>query len=162
MTSPGRLEKIDKLGQGFEVGEAGPEFAGEAKSMYDGFARLAISQGLPPSDKEIRDRWIDRLFEFGSNFLAWTDGLTVGHAAVIPDFDRGDGEFVIFVSEAYRNRGVGTALTTLAIEFSRNMGLRRLWLTVEAFNFRAIRLYRNAGFAIVDEIERERTMVLRL
>ena len=123
---------------------------------------MAISQGLPPAKQEVRDEWIVRLAEFGRNCLAWADGEPVGHSAVIPDFNRGDGEYIVFVREPYRNRGIGTALTELTLELSRSIGLTRVWLTVEAFNFRAIRLYLNAGFTLVDEFERERTMILRL
>ena len=162
MTSFNRIRKIDKTGLEFEVGECGTSSVEEVKAMYDGFARLAVSQGLPPAGKEVRDGWVERLFEFGRNFLIWVDNKPVGHASVIPDFGRGDGEFIIFVQEAYRNRGMGTAVTQAALESSKAIGLGRLWLTVEAFNFRAIRLYRNAGFVLVDEIERERTMILRL
>jgi GNAT superfamily N-acetyltransferase len=162
MTTLNRVRKVDKAGCEFEVGKCDLESSSEIKKMYDGFARLAISQGLPPAEKQIRDRWVDKLLEFGRNFLVWTDGNPVGHAAIIPDFDRSDGEYVIFVSEPFRNRGLGTSLTQIAIDDSRSVGLKRLWLTVEAFNFRAIRLYRNAGFTAVDHGETEITMILRL
>jgi RimJ/RimL family protein N-acetyltransferase len=162
MSTLNRTRKRDKVGCDFEVGNCGPESASEIKKMYDGFAMLAISQGLPPAEKETRDRWIENLLEFGRNFLTWVEGNVVGHASIIPDFDRGDGEYVIFVSEPFRNRGLGTALTQLAIEDSRSIGLKRLWLTVESFNFRALRLYRNAAFTAVDHGEREITMILRL
>lgn len=155
-------EKIKMALNSYKVEKFSPEFSSELKSMYDGFPRLAISQGLPPAQNEVRDRWIEKLLEFGRNFLARSDGNVLGHAAVIPDFDRGDGEYIIFVSEPFRNSGLGTDLTQLAIEDSRAIGLRRLWLTVEVFNPRAIRLYRNAGFTAVDHGERELTMILRL
>ncbi len=100
--------------------------------------------------------------EFGRNVLTWVEGNVVGHAAIIPDFDRGDGEYVIFVSEPFRNRGLGTALTQFAVEDSRSIGLNRLWLTVESYNFIALRLYRNAGFRTVDQGDGEITMILRL
>jgi GNAT superfamily N-acetyltransferase len=162
MTTINRVRRVDKAGCEFHVGQGGPESSSEIKKMYDGFARLAISQGLPPAEKDTRDRWVEKLLEFGRNFLAWVDGNAVGHAAIIPDFERSDGEYVIFVSEPFRNRGLGAALTEMAIDDSRSIGLKRLWLTVEAFNFRAIRLYRNAGFAAVDRGETEITMILRL
>lgn len=157
-----RIPKIDKQGSPFELGECGSECAPEVKEMYDGFARLAISQGLPPAEKEIRDRWVDGLFESGRNFVTWKGDKAVGHSVIIPDFDRNDAEYVVFVSEPFRNLGLGTALTTLALDVSRALGLNRIWLTVESFNFRAMRLYRNAGFKSIDEGEHEKTMILRL
>jgi RimJ/RimL family protein N-acetyltransferase len=57
---------------------------------------------------------------------------------------------------------LGTELTAVAVQKARELGLKRLWLTVEAFNFRAIRVYRKVGFQFCDEGERERTMVLGL
>ncbi len=157
-----RAWKRDKVGCQFELGACGPDSSPDIKNMYDGFLILAISQGLPPAEKQTRDRWIENLLEFGRNALTWVEGKAVGHAAIIPDFDRGDGEYVIFVSETFRNRGLGTALTQFAVEDSRAIGLNRLWLTVESYNFIALRLYRNAGFRAVDQAEGEITMILRL
>ena len=162
MSSLYRARRRDKLGCEFDVGICGPESSPDIKKMYDEFLVLAISQGLPPAEKQTRDRWIENLLEFGTNVLTWVEGKAVGHAAIIPDFDRGDGEYVIFVSEPFRNRGLGTALTQLAVEDSRSIGLNRLWITIESYNFVALRLYRNAGFKAVDQGERAITMILRL
>jgi RimJ/RimL family protein N-acetyltransferase len=157
-----RTRRIDKTGEVFEVGECGPESIRDVQQMYDRFRILAMSQGLPPAQKDQRDRWVEKLIEFGRNFLARKKHWVIGHCAIIPDYDRGDAEYIIFVHEPYRNRGIGTAITEPAVKAARDAGLQRVWLTVEAFNFRAIRLYRNAGFSFIDEGERERTMVLRL
>ncbi len=139
------------------------ESAADLRDMYDNFGRLAISQGLPPANRSHRENWIDRLIECGRNFLAWDEGRAIGHCSIIPDFARGDAEYIIFVNERYRNRGIGTALTALALQTAGSIGLTKIWLTVESYNFRAIRLYRNAGFVFADEGgERERTMMLRL
>ena len=163
MVSSDRIRRIDKQGCAFEVGECGSESLLDLKDMYENFGRLAISQGLPPADKTNRERWIEKLVEFGRNFLAWKEGRAIGHCSIIPDYDRSDAEYIIFVNEGFRNRGIGTALTALALETAGSTGLTRVWLTVESFNFRAIRLYRNAGFVFADEGgERERTMMLRL
>ncbi len=161
MTSQIRFEGIDKEGNPFLVRECDPESAADIKRMYDRFGQPAISQGLPPADKEYRDGWIDKLLEFGYNFLAWEEGEPLGHSSIIPDFDRGDAEYIIFVIERFRNRGLGTALTETAVDKAHELGINRIWLTVENFNFRAIRLYRKVGFVFVDEGERERTMIYR-
>jgi GNAT superfamily N-acetyltransferase len=162
MTTFQRLSRTDKTGAPFEVGECGPGSAAEIKLLYEGFGRYAISQGLPPAEKTLRERWVDRLAEFGCNFLVWQAARAVGHSAVIPDFDRMDGEYIIFVCEGFRNRGLGSALTQVSIDSARRMGLMRLWLTVESINFRAIRLYRNSGFSSVGRADTELTMILRL
>jgi ribosomal protein S18 acetylase RimI-like enzyme len=47
---------------------------------------------------------------------------------------------------AYRGMGVGTALTTRGIEWTRSVGARKLTLAVFSTNERAIGLYRKMGF----------------
>jgi len=130
--------------------------------MYENFHPRAISQGLPPERNEDLNRWVSRLLDTGWNFLCKQDGVIVGHAAVLPDTGKSDGEYVVFVLQAFRNKGLGTVLTEMAMQKARNAGLDTMWLTVEAFNFRAIKVYKKVGFEFCDEGERERTMVLRL
>lgn len=146
----------------FEIGECGGESCAALKEMYDGFNRPAVSQGLPPANKEDRDRWVEGLLAGAWNVVARTGAFIIGHAALIPNPERGDAEYVIFVSDVYRNRGVGTELTFFAMNHARELELKRVWLTVESFNFRAVKLYKKAGFQFVDAGERERTMVLEL
>lgn len=162
MTSDQPMSCTDKSGREFHIRRVGETNADELKDMYDSFTRYSISQGLPPANPEIRAKWIDKLLEFGINLIAHQDDRPVGHSAIIPDYARGDAEFIIFVHDGYRNKGIGTALTNLAVEISRSEGLNRVWLTVEPYNFRAIALYRNAGFTFIEEGDTERAMMLRL
>jgi RimJ/RimL family protein N-acetyltransferase len=157
-----RFQYIDKMGCRFEVQCSGVEHSPELTKMYDEFSPKAISQGLPPIMEEQRHKWVAHLIETGENFIVWQEGKAVGHCALILDQKREDGEYIIFVDQPYRNRGMGTELTAVAVQKARELGLKRLWLTVEAFNFRAIRVYRKVGFQFCDEGERERTMVLEL
>lgn len=156
------MESVDKKCVPFKVGEYGAQAREKLARMYDDFGDLAVSQGLPPAERQTRLKWIDKLFEFGLNFIAWRGENAIGHCCVIPDFGRQDAEYIIFVQSHERNKGIGAALTRLALQRTRDLGIRRIWLTVEAFNFRAIRLYKNAGFQFVDDGERERTMILRI
>jgi ribosomal protein S18 acetylase RimI-like enzyme len=86
----------------------------------------------------------------------------VGHAALVPEIGRVDAEYIIFVDQPYRNRGLGSSLTVFAVDYARQKGLESIWLRVESYNFRAIKVYRKAGFRFLDEGERERTMTLNL
>jgi RimJ/RimL family protein N-acetyltransferase len=70
----------------------------------------------------------------------------VGHAAAIPDMRRKDAEYIIFILPDYQNRGLGTALTKLVIDYLRERGLKKVFLEVEADNAMAIRLYRKFRF----------------
>jgi RimJ/RimL family protein N-acetyltransferase len=160
MTRHNRMDRVDKLGQPFQVAECGSESEADLKEMYDGFHPRSISQGLPPAHDEELYRWISMLLARGDNFLAWQDGKVVGHASLLFDLDKKDGEYIIFVCQPYRNRGLGTILTAMTMDKARGRGLTNVWLTVEAYNFRAIRVYRNAGFKFIDEGELERTMSL--
>ncbi len=161
--APGnRLCRVDKTGTPFEVGECGIDIVPALTKMYDQFSRMAVSQGLPPPKEEARHKWIQGLLKEALNFVAVQGDQVVGHSALIPDEARKDGEYIIFVSETFRNRGVGTELTAVAVAKARELDLNLIWLTVESFNFRAIKLYRKTGFIFTDQGERERTMVLRL
>ena len=132
--------------------------------MYDNFIPKAMFQGMPPLEKEACRKWIHMLIDAGENFLAWHGFEVVGHVVVLPDLSIGDGEILIFVTQPYRGRGVGSELARMAIERGKGLGLKTIWLTVEAYNFRATRLYTKFGFKFseADSGESERMMVLRL
>ena len=156
------MQCTDKFGWPFAIEECGKERREEIIEMYEIFSPKPIAQGLPPLDDAERLAWIDKLLVCGRNFLAWQEGRVVGHASLVADFDRQDAEYIIFVDQPYRNRGLGSELSALAVETARKLGLQSLWLTVESYNFRAIRVYRKVGFQFCDECERERVMILRL
>ena len=155
-------ERIDKLGNLFLVGEVKQQSCAPLKEMYDGFSRTDLNQGLPPPDEKIRSQWIDTLLKSSNNFLAWNEGKVIGHSSLMADMQGQNAEFIIFVSEPYRSRGIGTELTLLAVNKAKELGLKKIWLTVESFNFRAIGLYQKVGFRLSGEPERERIMVLKL
>jgi ribosomal protein S18 acetylase RimI-like enzyme len=58
----------------------------------------------------------------------------------------GFGEIGMAVAHEWRGRGVGSALLTAAIEWSRERGLHKLSLSVFTHNTAAIGLYRKFGF----------------
>lgn len=139
-----------------------PESLRAVAEMYDRFGAEGQVQGLPPAGCEARHVWLKGLFDNGENFLAWHRGKVVGHCCLIVDLRYEDAEYLIFVHPKFWRRGIGTELTRRVIDWARRAGLKSVWLTVEALNFRAIRLYRKAGFLFCDTGERERTMMLKL
>ena len=157
-----RVPLIDKTGCRLELGECFQDHTAELKEMYDGFGQLAIAQGLPPIGKENRHRWVEGLLACGENFVVWDGDKIAGHSSLIADLEKRDSEFIIFVAEAYRHRGLGNGLTRAALDRARELDLKEVWLTVESFNFRAIKLYRKVGFEFADKGGQERSMVLRL
>jgi RimJ/RimL family protein N-acetyltransferase len=162
MADEERITYTDKFGDMYEISRATMADKWALADMYDRFVPKALTQGLPPLDDAARLQWIKGLLESGMNLIAWHKGQAVGHSSLILDRERNDGEYLIFVNGAFRNRGVGTELTRLAVANALELRLASIWLTVEALNFRAIKLYRKIGFVFCDSGERERTMILRL
>jgi len=155
---------IDKQGKPFEVKPYSPEDYAFLDTMYVTFYPKGKFQGMPPLKDEASRKWIKGLLEIGENLLAWQDGTVVGHAVWLPDFAKGDAEYLIFVSHPKRGRGIGSQLTQVAIDHVRHLGLTSIWLTVSATNFRAIGLYKKFGFTYSSTsiAETERKMTLNL
>jgi GNAT superfamily N-acetyltransferase len=155
---------IDKKGGAFEVKAYTREDYACLARMYDRFTPKAKFQGMPPFSKEVRALWLKQLIENGHNFLAWSGEAVIGHVVILPDFTLRDAEYLIFVSQNHRGLGVGKALTLVAIEKARALKLKNVWLTVDAYNFRAIRLYQKVGFRSCEgyDATTERMMMLHL
>ena len=159
---PGRVTKTDKTGQPFEIGTTCAEDFSCICEMYHRFQPKAASQGLPPEDPEICYNWIKQVFQIGENLLALRGTTVIGHAALILDNTGKSGEFIIFVDQNNRNLGIGTELTRLALEKSKEIGLDSIWLTVHVLNAIAIKLYRKFGFEYGDLDNYERVMRIKL
>ena len=154
---------IDKKGSPFEVTAYGAGDYSVLVEMYDSFSPKAKYQGMPPLKKETRRKWIEKLLDTGENLLAWRGDWAIGHVVVIADTRAEDGEFLIFVHQADRNLGVGTQLARSVLEKSKDLGLKKIWLMVGAYNFTAIRLYKKCGFDFYENPGGpERPMVIRL
>ena len=155
---------IDKKGRPFRVIPYSPDDYSELVAMYDNFFPKAKFQGMPPSDREKCCLWIDGLLKTGENFLAWREGRVIGHVVVLPDYPKGDAEYLIFVNQSDRGCGVGSELTRAAIDAVKALGIKTIWLTVDAYNFRAMGLYKKFGLSFCDDYHSgsERTMTLKL
>ncbi len=115
--------------------------------MYDAFVPKGSFNGLPPEAREIRHNWIKGVINGGPNFLAWKEFKVIGHVAILPYyFTHMEAEFLIFVSQNSRGTGVGKALTDAIVETAKEIHLKKIWLSVDACNYRAIHLYRKVGF----------------
>jgi RimJ/RimL family protein N-acetyltransferase len=143
----------DKIGCDFEVKAYTPGDFSHLLAMYDLFKPKVKFQGMPPMGKEACTKWIRGLVDEGENFLAWRGDKVVGHVVVLPDFDKGDAEYLIFVDQFNRGVGVGTELTRTAIKKAEELSLKTVWLTVDAYNFRATKLYKKCGFSFCKAYE---------
>jgi ribosomal protein S18 acetylase RimI-like enzyme len=138
-------------GESFQVRAYRTEDYPYLVAMYDAFSPKGAFQGMPPIVEEVRYRWIGNLLKGGHNFLAWQEGFVIGHVVILPDFKISDAEYLIFVGTASQGKGVGKALTHTAIAKARELGLKKVWLTVDSYNFRGIKLYQKSGFKIRKE-----------
>jgi RimJ/RimL family protein N-acetyltransferase len=159
---PKRITRTDKSGCPFGMGTCCSEDFPFLLEMYNNFCPKPASQGLPPEDPEICQNWVRNLFQIGENFLAWRGESVIGHASLVPDKQGKSAEFVIFVDQNHRNRGIGTQLTCFALERSRQLGYDSIWLTVNVSNFIAIKLYKKLGFQYSDLDNSERLMRIKL
>lgn len=85
-------------------------------------------------------------------FQAWIEHVMVGYCGVQPQQDR---LFLskLYLLEAYRGKGIGTALIKQAIEFAKRNELKAVYLTVNKQNESGITLYKHLGFQIIDAVQ---------
>lgn len=158
------MRNLDKKGDAFWVQKGDEKDIALLLEMYTDFDPKGAFQGLPPANTPACDAWIRHLFAGGINMLAGRKDQMIGHAALLPDLKIGDAEYLVFVHQHHRGLGIGTALTRAALQHARDLGLGLIWLSVDACNFIAIRLYRKFGFYFTDTqgLDTERKMVLPL
>ncbi len=140
---------------------AGRDFQ-ELVRMYKSFEPKRVAQGIPPPDVPRIAHWLDRLAQKSEALLAWDGDLVVAHTILCPMPDNA-AEFTIFVHQVYRQEGLGTVLSRLTLAWAWEMGIGHAYLTTEASNFRALRLFRKLGFQTTssygDEIEMKLNLV---
>jgi len=152
----------DKAGRLIRYEQLGLEARPAVTEFYRGFEPMGAFQGLPPRDEEVRAVWIDALLTQWTNIGAFHQENLVGHSALDQVKSGGDSEYLVFVSPAYQNNGIGTALTRQAVGLALRNQCRLVWLVVQQSNLRAISVYRKAGFTFKPPMEEEREMILML
>ncbi len=131
-------------------------------SMYDKFEPKGIAMGLPPYDKDVRIKWIDKLLKTFFNIMAVCGEKIIGHAAISLFPPMTCPEYLIFLHQDFRCRGIGTRLTSTAQKICRELGCERLWVTVSTHNSRAINLFKKLGFRFSGIVDSEHEMVFYL
>jgi RimJ/RimL family protein N-acetyltransferase len=133
----------------------------ELVEMYEEFEPKCAAQGLPPVGRDRIIAWLRHLRKSGHNLLALWNGRLIGHSILCP-LDPQRAEFAIFLHQDFRNQGIGTGLTHVTLEYARDKGFRRVWLSVEVTNRCAIRVYKKKGFRISAFFGPEQEMLLDL
>lgn len=137
------------------------------------YEAIFIPEGVAPPPKSIIEQPDLQVYvrDFGTEkddicFVAEADNRIVGAVWVrdMPDYghiEDGVPSFAISLYKQYRNFGIGTALMKTMLDELRRRGYDRASLAVQKANY-AVRMYKKAGFEIVDENEEEYIMVCRL
>ena len=83
---------------------------------------------------------------------------------VMNDYGHIDDEtpsLAISLYEEYRHLGLGTALMKEMLRFLKHKGYKQTSLSVQKANY-AVKMYRKAGFEVVDENKEEYIMICKL
>jgi L-amino acid N-acyltransferase YncA len=107
--------------------------------------RNATFETVVPTARQMTDRWIP-----GLAWVAELDGEVVGWTAVSPVSSRecysGVGESSVYVAEAARGRGVGTALLRAQVAGAEAAGMWTLQTSIFPENRASLALHRAAGY----------------
>jgi len=132
-------------GTSIAIRELAPEDGRALEAMYETFEPRGVGLGLPPASAEKTQQWLEEVISRCHNLVARRGSEILGHAIVAPSAE-GEAELAVFVHQAHRRKGFGTALARAAVELARRLGYRRLWATGSAGNEAAIRMVRKCGF----------------
>ncbi len=139
--------------------------------MYAEFDPTDRAQGIPPTGEQRIRNWLETIATHSINVVASHDGAVIGHAMLVPDTsdpdaidDRADVEWelAIFVLQEYQRAGIGTQLLEHLLGHASEIGIERVWLTVERWNNPAIALYERVGFEATGTESFEQEMAIRL
>ncbi len=127
--------------------EAGPEEAGEIVRLIAGVA--AENQWIRtelPFDMEERARRIAIALAAGNMVTIFVeiDGAVVGEVTLY--FREHRAALAMVIEAAYRGKGIGRMLLSLAIEKARARRATYIELAAYSHNAQALRLYRSVGF----------------
>ncbi|RZH68173.1 GNAT family N-acetyltransferase [Natrinema altunense] len=164
----------DRDGRAIEV-RAAESFTGETLDdvvgMYTEFDPTDRAQGIPPTGEERIRTWLETIGDDSVNVVARHDGDAIAHAMLVPDTDDPaavehasdiEWELAIFVLQAYQRAGIGTVLLKNLLGHASDIGIERVWLTVERWNNPAIALYERVGFESTGTESFEQEMAIRL
>ena len=137
------------------------------------YEAIFIPEGTEPPPRDIVRRPELRVYTegFGERrgdiaLAAEADGKLIGAVwvRIMNDYGHIDDEtpsFAISLYREYRGQGIGTALMKAMLGELRREGFPQASLAVQKANY-AVRMYRKAGFEVVDENDEEFIMVCRL
>jgi RimJ/RimL family protein N-acetyltransferase len=150
----------DKRGRLYKVrAYEASDFEG-LKEMYDAFEPKGTECGLPPPNDKVRLKWLYHVVTDLFSVLAIHRDRVVGHCALDLSCSPSCPEYLIFIRQELRDRGLGTALSEVMKQLAEEAGCEKVILTVRTANTRAIKVFEKTGFVFCGRIEAERDMEL--
>ncbi|MCU0843598.1 MAG: GNAT family N-acetyltransferase [Spirochaetes bacterium] len=116
--------------------------------MYAHFYPKHVAFGLPPNQRTLRRRWIENLEHGRLNVIALSGRRIVGHSSIIDVPNEDFCEFIFFVHQDFRGRGIGTVLAGEICRRALCLGKKRIWLMIESANDDAVTALYRIGFRI--------------
>jgi len=118
--------------------------------MFASLSDEALRWGTPPYTRETIGRWtqdLENRIILVAHFQNRIVGYCMVHGSPRPRY-RGIRDMMIYLHQDFQGKGLGTAMTSMAVRLAREQGLHRLSLEVVADNKIAIHVYEKAGFKI--------------
>ena len=137
------------------------------------YEAIYIPDGVEPPPKSIINspELQEYIFEFGKRkhdkaLVAETQGKIVGAiwVLIMNDYGHIDNDtpsLAMSVSKEYRGLGIGSSLLKELLSALKSVGYSKISLSVQKANF-AVKMYKQAGFTVVDENSEEYIMVVNL
>lgn len=118
--------------------------------MFASLSDEALRWGMPPYTGEVIGRWtqdLENSIILVAHFQNKIVGYCMIHGSPRPRY-RGIRDMMIYLHQDFQGKGLGTAMTSMAVRLARARGLHRLSLEVVADNQIAIHVYEKAGFKV--------------
>ena len=137
------------------------------------YEAIYIPDGVEPPPKSIINspELQEYIFEFGKRkhdkaLVAETQGKIVGAiwVRIMNDYGHIDNDtpsLAMSVSKEYRGLGIGSSLLKELLSALKSAGYLKISLSVQKSNY-AVKMYKQAGFTVVDENSEEYIMVVNL
>lgn len=137
------------------------------------YEAIYIPDGVDPPPKSIINspELQEYIFEFGKRkhdkaLVAETQGKIVGAiwVRIMNDYGHIDNDtpsLAMSVSKEYRGLGIGSSLLKQLLSALKSAGYSKISLSVQKENY-AVKMYKHAGFSVVDENSEEYIMVVNL
>jgi len=129
------------------------------EDMYEVFVPKDAAFGLPPSNPQRRQVWLDSLLTKGINFVARSGDQIIGHMVLMPDGNKA--EMAMFVHQDFRCQGIARKLFQSARAEMKPHAINTMWAMVGGDNYACAAALRSFGFTTVATHGTESEMVYK-